>query len=882
MTRKQLERYHATVAQATVKRSASLRHTQVEHVERCWQHKCLSQAHINELRQSAIQSEGIQLLGYYTGRRGQLVLPYLRPNGQPEESKQGTPFLRWKPQPAAQRKVAGFKHTPKYLSPRGCGNRLYHSHIAIQTGRYFERLADINVPLVITEGEKKAEALTIHWPKAITIGLSGVWNWRDRRGDGNESAPLPELEDLPVQGREIFLLFDSDAALNSKVLAALQALAEYLIERGAHIQIIRLPSELDGQKNGVDDLIYRHGSAALKTLVGIAQPAFRIKKKEGREVYVFHFPRDPEESHFKAVLAAAVLGRDYKIRPGIGVMHWEGSHWVQLPGKETKVMGPVLHQFMDSQGWQKRSLGVQNAVLQELVDRILVQEENWANGGLSNFANGTYEQASGRLRDHRRRDYLVGCLPYDFAPNATCQRWEGFISEACGGDAAVMTLVQAVFRYVLEPKDRLTPFPLEKCFDFEGRKGTGKGTCVETLMALVGENLVGPGGPKTFCDDRSLAALVGKLMACDTDAAGHLSDAGLLNKVISNEAVLVRFLYQEQRMIRLGVVLVRAYNDSPTVAGGGVEGLDRRIVVIPFRHRPEHPDPNLKAALRAELPGIWQWAHRLPIEEAIRVIRHAGSIEAIAQSSVERHLDNNPVTRFVIETFPQGISEIGGRQLYRTWCNWCEDTGHQAGSETLFGRRIKKLTDLVSVRKQHTRVTYAIEAAAQFDLAAHLGVKPNSLTDQRVAPKPSAPKSPATTEGTEGSDSSGGFSKTIHLQSLGNEKPEQKQVAPKPSEPSDFAKTDCAANDPSQRDEQRVSEALSPDHPATAAEWVELAKANLLAAKQDVDAGAIHQWLLARDAGVSRSQVDTHCRDLAAPPLENMLNQMTLFPCEHT
>lgn len=225
---------------------------------------------------------------------------------------------------------------------------------------------------------------------------------------------------LPVQGREIFLLFDSDASLNSKVLAALQALAEYLLERGAYVQIIRLPSELDGQKNGVDDLIYRHGPDALTTLVGIAQPAFRIKKTKEGDQHHFHFPRDPEESHFKALLAAAVLGRDHKIRPGVGVMRWNGSYWVHLPGKETKVLGPVLHEFMDSQGWQKRSLGVQNAVLQELVDRIQVPEEQWAPGGLSNFANGTYEQACHRLRGYRRRDYLVGCLPYDFVPNAAC------------------------------------------------------------------------------------------------------------------------------------------------------------------------------------------------------------------------------------------------------------------------------------------------------------------------------------------------------------------------------------------------------------------------------------------------------------------------------
>jgi hypothetical protein len=262
------------------------------------------------------------------------------------------------------------------------------------------------------------------------------------------------------------------------------------------------------------------------------------------------------------------------------------------------------------------------------------------------------------------------------------------------------------------------------------------------------------------------------------------------------------------------------------------------------------------------------------------VIGAAGSIEAIAQGTVERHLDNNPVTRFVLETFHQGISEIGGRELYRTWCNWCEDTGHQAGSETLFGRRIKKLTGLVTLRKQHTRVTYAIEPAAQFDLPAHLGVKPNPLNNQRVVVKPSAPKPLAITRKTEGSDSSEGFLKNIH--SLGGEdqKPMQHQVPPKPSEPSDSAQIHCATVDLGQRVEQKVAEGLAPHRPATAAEWVELATVQLAEAAQPIDAAAIHKLLRQWGAGVSRSQVEAHQKPSAAPLPERVVGQLTMFPLE--
>jgi hypothetical protein len=75
------------------------------------------------------------------------------------------------------------KQTGKYLGPPMGGNRLY-----IVPGTTQSQLNDVNVPITVVEGEKKAIALwrlALHaseTPRFIPIGIAGVWNWRGKIG----------------------------------------------------------------------------------------------------------------------------------------------------------------------------------------------------------------------------------------------------------------------------------------------------------------------------------------------------------------------------------------------------------------------------------------------------------------------------------------------------------------------------------------------------------------------------------------------------------------------------------------------------------------------------------------------------------------------------
>jgi hypothetical protein len=133
-------------------------------------------------------------------------------------------------------------------------------------------LADWRVPLVITEGPKKSDRLA--QLGYCVVDLVGVWAWGWRLWK-ESGEPLddwqPILPSLP--GRTVYICFDSDAAEKEGVHAAERRLADFLEVHGAHVFVVRLPSEPDGAKNGADDFVVRHGAEAFEQVLRQARPA---------------------------------------------------------------------------------------------------------------------------------------------------------------------------------------------------------------------------------------------------------------------------------------------------------------------------------------------------------------------------------------------------------------------------------------------------------------------------------------------------------------------------------------------------------------------------------------------------------------------------------
>jgi hypothetical protein len=128
----------------------------------------------------------------------------------------------------------------KYWQQKKTPNRLYIPE------KVEGILQDFSVSLCLTEGEKKTlRAVQEGLP---CIGLSGLWNWKNK----GEEKLISDFDRINFKGRTVFIVPDNDWLLPNKhgyeknLRHAVNGLAYLLIDRAARVFIVKLPDELGG------------------------------------------------------------------------------------------------------------------------------------------------------------------------------------------------------------------------------------------------------------------------------------------------------------------------------------------------------------------------------------------------------------------------------------------------------------------------------------------------------------------------------------------------------------------------------------------------------------------------------------------------------------
>jgi hypothetical protein len=134
-------------------------------------------------------------------------------------------------------------------------------------------IGDPSIPLWITEGQKKADALASLG--LCAIALLGVWNFIGTNDRGGKVFLSDFLDIALNNGRPVRIVFDSDVMTKPEVKQALEVLTQRLQRKGAMIQAVYLP----GGKNkvGVDDwLAEGHTVEDLEDLVEGPRSALKV------------------------------------------------------------------------------------------------------------------------------------------------------------------------------------------------------------------------------------------------------------------------------------------------------------------------------------------------------------------------------------------------------------------------------------------------------------------------------------------------------------------------------------------------------------------------------------------------------------------------------
>ncbi|KTB49009.1 protein of unknown function (DUF3854) [Dehalogenimonas alkenigignens] len=194
-----------------------------------------------------------------------LLIPLWGVDGQPA----GYQFRSDNPRTNTQGK------TVKYELPAGSSNRLDCPP------RCQKALGIPKVPLWITEGSKKADALAGHG--ACAISVTGVWGFKGKNEFGGVTL-LADWDHIVLKDRQVYLAFDSDIATKEPVKKALSHIAEHLRRKDASLHIVQLPQLEGQQKTGIDDYLLKHSLADAEKLVG----EFKLEE-EDKERYVSGF-----------------------------------------------------------------------------------------------------------------------------------------------------------------------------------------------------------------------------------------------------------------------------------------------------------------------------------------------------------------------------------------------------------------------------------------------------------------------------------------------------------------------------------------------------------------------------------------------------------------
>ena len=159
------------------------------------------------------------------------------------------------------------------------GIKRYHSPLAL---RLQDRINSLifwewlqkhpSIPIILTEGEKKAATLLSMGFAAIA--LPGIWG--GRVGSKHNEQLHPDLLPLAQKGRKFIILFDYETKPKTKynIYQAILRTGEAIEKAGCKCEVASLP----GSEKGVDDFVAARGKDAEVLLTSIIDDALTLKE----------------------------------------------------------------------------------------------------------------------------------------------------------------------------------------------------------------------------------------------------------------------------------------------------------------------------------------------------------------------------------------------------------------------------------------------------------------------------------------------------------------------------------------------------------------------------------------------------------------------------
>ena len=299
----------------------------------------------------------------------------------------------------------------------------------------------------------------------------------------------------------------------------------------------------------------------------------------------------------------------------------------------------------------------------------------------------TIDLRTGLARAPRPEDQITkaaGFVPEHGEPDL----WLKSLREWTGGDAELIRFIQQFCGYCL------TGLTVEHALLFIfGSGGNGKSVFLNLLLAVLGEYGM-TAGMETFAQSKSdrhtteLARLRGaRLVAASEIEEGRAFNAARVKQATGGDPITARFMRQNDFTYTPQFKLVFTANDQPRLHQVD-DAMRRRINMLPFLLKPEKPDTELEAKLKAEGGRILRWM----VAGCLDWQRNGLIRPEAVKLATDDYFEGQDV-------FGQWIEErclIGPNRseqpstLYASWVEYAQRVREEPGSQTLFSQRLGK------------------------------------------------------------------------------------------------------------------------------------------------------------------------------------------------
>lgn len=311
------------------------------------------------------------------------------------------------------------------------------------------------------------------------------------------------------------------------------------------------------------------------------------------------------------------------------------------------------------------------------------------NHWLLNLENGTLNLKTGRLFPHSPGDLITNFIPIRHIPPSKAPQWKRFLMEIL--DEEKIAFLQRAFGY------SLTGLTVEQCLFFLfGPGANGKSVFIETLSAVMGAFAVqadfntfltktgGSGIPNDIA--RLKGARFVAAVECPKD---QQFNEVLIKQLTGGDRIAARFLNKEFFEFKPTFKLWLVGNHRPAIRGTD-HSIWRRLHLVEFDRiiPPNRQDKYLIQKLKAELPGILNWA----LEGLEDYMANGLQPPASVQAAVADYRSNSdPLQRFINDrcTVGDGL-KCSKPDLHNVYVDWCRDNYSTPLNERVFGRSIKE------------------------------------------------------------------------------------------------------------------------------------------------------------------------------------------------